>query len=220
MSAEQAAQDTGGTTTIQTKQNSLAAISIGDPEIHKDATSKQTDQETEPKTGDDEPITIKTDKRTPDIDAIETEATEQTTTKLKDTDDAPVRSADTITSMLTKSFGVVPYKMPRSVSRARLKHTVQSGYLFIWLLAISCSSLVIIVDWAIVKGFNITLCDIENNTDGDQQSVAFTSMNAFAGFIQQLWLIIICLGGFSLFYLPNLVGITEEEDFHASNCLL
>eukprot|EP01083_Nonionella_stella_P075440 205108_1 len=178
---------------------------IGDAEspIQLFVVNKETKDQPNIVVDDDESLTDESQKSNSDRD--EPSVNNQDTVKLKKDGHSKTRS---VGRMISNS---VKYKIPRSISRTRLKDTIQCGYLLTLIPAIAGCSLVVIGDWITVKLFDINICTIENNTEGINNNVDFMSWNAFGGLIQQLWLIIICLGLFPFIYMPQLVDVEQEH---------
>ena len=106
----------------------------------------------------------------------------------------------------------ITYDIPSDASQTKLKDGFQFGYLITWAIAICLSTSVVIGNWAIIRLFNVEICQIENNHDNSKLNVEFGSFNSFGGLIQQIWLTTVMLGGFGLFYLPQVIGIKKEEN--------
>lgn len=123
-----------------------------------------------------------------------------------------LKSEDRSFSLKRMATKAMIYNIPEDVEHTKLKDGFQCGYITIWIIAICLSMLVVIVDWSIVITFRVHKCNIPNNYNHDELNVEFGSFNSFGQLIQQIWLTTICLGGFGLYYLPELIGITENEN--------
>eukprot|EP01084_Bolivina_argentea_P160419 279353_1 len=129
-----------------------------------------------------------------------------------DTPSKPSMNAESRSFSLKKiASHAIQYEIPDSMESTKLKHGFQPGYIVIWFIAIIASTSAVLGDWLIVIIFKVNICEIDNNYDSSNLNVEFFSFNSFGGLIQQIWLTVICLGGFSLYYFPQVIGIDETN---------